>query len=257
MSKQVKRLLLIFILIIGLFILVRHLLIPDSFYKYGPYRGDAVNEIASRVPKYQGVKTCATCHDSLYAAKSKNAHKGISCETCHGPGDKHVQDPATNILNKPSEREFCGKCHMKNIARPAFLKQIDITKHNIGKKCVTCHNPHSPAFYQIDSGNGGKGNANKITDATCGSCHNDIFAYKSKGVHKSNECQNCHGAGDKHIQDPSANKLVKPSGRPFCAKCHGKGIAPASSKITQVDVNEHNPGMDCKECHKPHSPLDF
>ena len=45
MPIQVKRLILIFALVIGGFILFRYLLLPESFYQFGHYRGKAIEEI--------------------------------------------------------------------------------------------------------------------------------------------------------------------------------------------------------------------
>jgi len=48
MPAQLNRILLLFIAFIGLFLLVRHFLIPESFGQYGHYRGESLNDIASR-----------------------------------------------------------------------------------------------------------------------------------------------------------------------------------------------------------------
>jgi hypothetical protein len=55
-----------------------------------------------------------------------------------------VSNEASDIL-KPTGREFCGRCHGKNAAKlPESVMQVDLTKHNIGKNCTECHNPHQP-----------------------------------------------------------------------------------------------------------------
>jgi len=145
MPLQVKRLLLVFGFFIGSMIVLIHFLTPDSFYQFGHYRGKALDEISNHEAKYVDVKSCAMCHDSIAAVKDSSFHKSINCETCHGPGYKHIEDPEKNKMDKPQDREFCIICHAKNPARPQKeIKQIDAVEHNKGEVCITCHNPHKP-----------------------------------------------------------------------------------------------------------------
>ncbi|MFH0864921.1 MAG: hypothetical protein V1904_01910 [Bacteroidota bacterium] len=260
MPKQIIRLLIAFVIFVGLFMLARHFLVPDSFGDLGHYRSDAVDDIKQQEPKYVNSLSCIYCHKDLDSVNSAGDHAGINCQTCHGPGNKHAEDPSANILPKPSGREFCGNCHDINAARPAFIKQVDISKHNTGSKCITCHNPHSPGFKQdvteTSDTAGISGDVKKIDDATCSKCHNPIYIKKISGVHKINSCLSCHGLGDKHVDNPAANVLTKPKGRDFCGYCHGKGTD-TSGTTKKIDLQEHNVDGDCIDCHDPHSPLDF
>jgi nitrate/TMAO reductase-like tetraheme cytochrome c subunit len=55
-----------------------------------------------------------------------------------------VNSKVEKIL-KPTGREFCGSCHALNAAKlKSAIFQIDLYKHNIGKNCIECHNPHQP-----------------------------------------------------------------------------------------------------------------
>ena len=206
--------------------------------------------------KYVDTALCATCHTDISNIKSIGVHKKINCQTCHGPGIKHADDPTKNKLEKPSEREFCGKCHAKNIARStSVIRQIDLTKHNVGSKCIKCHNPHSPEIKLVISTGA---NDNKKDDpAVCIACHDKINNIKMTGKHKPLACQICHGSGLDHIKSPSPKNITKPSKREFCGKCHGKGIAPASNGIKQIDLKEHNTDNKCIDCHIAHNPLEF
>jgi hypothetical protein len=259
MPKQITRLLIVFVIFVGLFLLVRSFLIPDSFGDFGHYRANSIKENAAHSIKYVGAAACKTCHKEIDTVKNAGVHAFINCEACHGPGYKHIGDPKANKLNKPGERADCGKCHSKNASRPLAQKQVDLEKHNTGNKCIKCHNPHSPGMKFNVPGKqdttGAKGEAKKIDDANCATCHSDKGTLKKSGVHKTVECQSCHGPGGNHVGSPASAKLKIPHGREFCGKCHGKGIAPATSKIKQVDLKEHNVDGVCTDCHNPHSPF--
>jgi hypothetical protein len=145
MPPQIKRLLPLFVVFIGLFLLARYFLIPESFGKYGYYRALALEENAALKPQYAGKESCTECHDDIAEAKSLDIHADLSCETCHGPGRGHVDNPDSVKVSKPSGREFCGLCHSMNPARDRnVVNQVDLNEHNIGKDCIECHNPHKP-----------------------------------------------------------------------------------------------------------------
>ena len=146
MPKYIVRLILLFVIFIGLFLIARLLLVPDSFGEFGFYRGDALSEIGSLDIKYVGPELCGDCHDDIDTLKRAGSHKDISCETCHGPGYKHVEDPTPSNIIQKNTRKFCGKCHSKNVARSKLIKQVNIKEHNIDIHCVECHNPHKPCL---------------------------------------------------------------------------------------------------------------
>jgi len=145
MPQQLKRLLIAFLIFTSLFLVVRHFLVPKDFGKYGHYNPAALKNNESHEVKFIDPKECATCHYDIDTLKISGSHKDINCQTCHGPGYKHIEDPTKNVLIKPTERAFCGKCHEKNAARSGkTIKQQDLSTHNPGSKCVECHNPHKP-----------------------------------------------------------------------------------------------------------------
>ncbi|OGQ50556.1 MAG: hypothetical protein A3I09_02160 [Deltaproteobacteria bacterium RIFCSPLOWO2_02_FULL_47_10] len=144
MPPQIKRLALLFTIFIGCFILVRHFLVPKSFGKYGHYRADSVEENKSAAVNYAGADVCTGCHEDIAKTKADGKHARIACETCHGPGGKHIEDPSSFKPNRPKGRQFCGMCHAKNAARPKAIPQVDLEKHNEGMECYLCHKAHSP-----------------------------------------------------------------------------------------------------------------
>jgi mono/diheme cytochrome c family protein len=140
--------------IIG-FTVVRNLMVPESFGKYGHYRADAVAEEMAKEPIYQGADACKTCHVARYKEwKSGKHHVLVNCEACHGPGKEHITKPVvksgTKTIAIDRSNSLCIRCHLKLPARPHDFEeiphpQIDVEKHIKGKlKCFKCHNPHYP-----------------------------------------------------------------------------------------------------------------
>jgi hypothetical protein len=142
---QIKRLALAFTIFIALFLVLRSFLVPDSFGQYGFYRGESLADNAKPEIHYAGHQSCLECHQDIEDLKLMDVHSDISCETCHGPGQKHVLSSEAADIFKPASRESCGVCHEKNAAkRKSAIFQIQLANHNTGKNCTECHNPHQP-----------------------------------------------------------------------------------------------------------------
>jgi hypothetical protein len=129
-----------------LFLVVRALLVPKSFGKYGHYRGNAIAEIAARPIHYAGHQACEGCHTDIHDVKSMGMHKGVACESCHGPLAAHADDPASVTPPKLDTLSLCPRCHQENIAKPKTFPQVNAMEHSSGAACNTCHKPHSPAI---------------------------------------------------------------------------------------------------------------
>ncbi len=129
-----------------LFLVVRSALVPRSFGQYGHYRGKAIAEIASLPIAYAGHQACADCHSDVVEVKSKGVHKGVNCESCHGPLAKHVEDPASVQPVKLDTAKLCVRCHEANLAKPKSFPQVVSADHSGGAPCDSCHKPHSPAM---------------------------------------------------------------------------------------------------------------
>jgi hypothetical protein len=142
---QIPRLLIAFGLFITLFLVLRHFLVPATFGVYGHYRAASLIDNAQPEIHYSGQEACFSCHQAIQDKKSQDVHSEIHCETCHGPGEKHVLSSRKEDILRPTGREFCGKCHSLNAAKlKSAVFQIDLTKHNVGRNCIECHNPHQP-----------------------------------------------------------------------------------------------------------------
>ncbi|MEK7287628.1 MAG: hypothetical protein AAB091_03600 [Elusimicrobiota bacterium] len=145
--QHIAHLAILFVFVIAAFFIGRILLVPKSFGKIGHYRADAIKEVRALPIRYAGQEACKDCHGAIFSAKISDGHKKISCESCHGAGGSHVENPADAKPSKPSEkqmREFCGVCHSQNISRPRNFPQVDMYAHNPGLSCNGCHDPHKP-----------------------------------------------------------------------------------------------------------------
>ncbi|MGA8530233.1 MAG: cytochrome c3 family protein, partial [Acidobacteriaceae bacterium] len=106
--------------------------------------------------QYVGQETCATCHEEVAKKFGTNPHsrlalehagKGVTCESCHGPGQAHVEGggDVTKIrrFDKLSPKEIdetCLGCHAgthPNFERSPHAKS--------GVSCLGCHSVHAPA----------------------------------------------------------------------------------------------------------------
>lgn len=154
-SKQfLIRLILIFVGIVLLVIVARDFMIPDSWGEYGYYRGDYINEEASREIKYGTNLSCMECHQEVNELKSHSAHQRLSCEMCHAPVSEHILD-GKKIAMMPTKQgepqiELCLQCHQKTVGRDEKIPTIDHKQHldeqevKATHSCDQCHTVHAP-----------------------------------------------------------------------------------------------------------------
>jgi len=237
--EQVQRLSILLILIIVAFFIVRALLVPSDFGKYGHYRASAVDEIISQELRYAGSKACNECHDDIAESKTKGYHRNISCEVCHGAGYEHTQDPSEIVLEAPRDRGYCPLCHEYLTSRPTGFPQIVSSSHNPMKPCISCHEPHDPKPPE--------------TPRECAACHAEIARTKSVSHHVYIACTRCHNAPEGHKISPREFLPSKPQSREFCGQCHAKK-SEETKGIPQIDPTSHNSRYVCWQCHYPHLP---
>ena len=142
MPPQVLRLVLLTVVIVGTYLIARSFLTPASFGQYGHYRGNALAELSSRPITFAGRKACDECHSDHFQKLAKAEHKTLGCETCHGPGQAHADNPDLKL--EKLTFSHCVRCHEESPSRPKWLKQIVSTKHYTGQRCTECHSPHEP-----------------------------------------------------------------------------------------------------------------
>lgn len=88
--------------------------------------------------------TCAACHAEIVRTKSVSAHARLDCEKCHEVPSEHRLDPRAALAQKPTHREFCGRCHGTDARGAAEIPRVDISTHGGAYPCWQCHYPHDP-----------------------------------------------------------------------------------------------------------------
>lgn len=239
MPDQVRRLIVLFAIAAAGLLVVRSFLVPETFGKYGHYRASAVDVEAGKPIHYEGHSVCEECHDDIGEIKRGSYHRGVACETCHGPGSEHVEAPDEVRLEAPRDRGYCPLCHGYDPARPTGFPQVDQTTHNPPDPCISCHDPHDPTPPSVPE--------------ACSACHAQIARTKAVSHHVTLECAECHEAPEGHMTNPRMIRPSKPQTRAACERCHAEG-GEALSTIPKIDPDAHGEGRLCWQCHYPHFP---
>ncbi len=87
----------------------------------------------------------------------------------------------------------------------------------------------------------------------CAGCHEKEHDRKAGGYHRDLSCESCHGAAEKHAEDPGSVKPSSPRKRDYCAYCHNYNSSRPTG-FPQINPSTHNPRKPCINCHNPHDP---
>lgn len=200
---------------------------------------------------YVGSETCATCHTAEASKFDTNPHaklalehsgKGVTCESCHGPGKAHVESGGdkTKILDLAGASAktvdaTCLGCHSG--AHPNFLRSPH-AKANVS--CIGCHSVHQAAPETAML---------KLSQpALCFQCHTDVKPnFDMPFHHKINEgliqCSDCH---DPHGTFGNNNLKSTADQNAICTKCHAETRGPFVYEHAAVKAE------GCLGCHTPH-----
>lgn len=178
-----------------------------------------------------GAEQCAVCHETM---KTLPAHR--NCESCHGPGGRHIEDPGRETISFPSP-ERCLSCHRK---QNGHLTGWETSSHKkAGLACFDCHAPHGDDPAVVKSN---RLRNSRITDK-CVTCHQEKKAQMNMPYHHPMRegvmaCTDCHNP-----HEDKALALVGMSER--CGGCHQEQRGPWTY--------EHAPvAEECTICHNPH-----
>jgi uncharacterized protein with PIN domain len=151
-------------------------LVPPSFGEKGPYRAEALAEIAARPSLFTADAVCHECHEDVQEERAESLHKSVRCVHCHGLGTQHILqarkaaespdakiDPAaewdgsfmtTIDLFTTQDKRTCLVCHEEAVGMPADFKKINVAAHleeqaaaepESAGVCLECHGWHNTA----------------------------------------------------------------------------------------------------------------
>jgi DmsE family decaheme c-type cytochrome len=202
---------------------------------------------------YVGTETCVTCHEGYDTTINGTKHGFVrnprtpaaaqGCETCHGPGEAHAQDPEKvkpRQFDKMSARavsDTCMTCHTRG--QHALWEGSQHEARNVA--CVTCHSVHSPKSLKAQL---------KAPDQLklCVNCHRDKVAKLDKSGHMpvregKMECSSCHNPhGSTNVRLLKTGNSINE----LCASCHAEKRGPYLFEHAGIS------GESCATCHDPH-----
>ena len=206
--------------------------------------------IAQAPADYAGTSTCLECHDGMEADYSRTVHGQLDayqypglasgCESCHGPGAKHVEseDPADIFLPTADMgndgTDLCLDCH--TTGRTLNWEMGVHAESDVS--CLSCHKMHDNSARRALLAD--------TEEEVCFTCHMDTrnkFQLPShhpvrEGFMTCSSCHDTHGDQFKEIADGETS-------RDACLVCHQQHAGPF--------VFEHSPVMeDCSICHDVH-----
>jgi DmsE family decaheme c-type cytochrome len=202
---------------------------------------------------YVGEATCVACHESAgtevgatphgRAANPRTPAAAQGCESCHGPGEAHVEDPSVpgsirrfDAVPPRDASAACLSCHARG--SHALWQGSAHDARNLS--CSTCHSVHAPRSERAQL-------KTPTAMETCATCHRQQTAKIQRSAHMplqegKMECASCHDPhGSTNVRLLRAGNWITES----CVSCHTEKRGPF--------LWEHAAGREaCSSCHDPH-----
>jgi hypothetical protein len=185
-----------------------------------PQPATSMDKASSRVLTSAEAQRCFGCHTTSSTVSKHfepaNAMPGISCESCHGAGFRHVAAMKAGDLDAGSAA----------IVNPKDLKPVDLVDF-----CGACHTTWWDAKrigatgvanvrfqpYRLESSRcWGKGDAR----LTCASCHNPHQPLVREARAYDSRCLSCHASSKQSKPTTEQPGAACPVGKEDCVTCH-------------------------------------
>ncbi|MSU21319.1 MAG: hypothetical protein EXS30_07980 [Pedosphaera sp.] len=204
---------------------------------------------------FVGNKTCADCHTNITRIFPASPHGrfykedlklagSAGCESCHGPGSKHVAAGGGRgkfIVNPRQDPASCYQCHLEVHAEFNLPSHHPVIESRMN--CVQCHDPHGRDIMKPSSGL-----AMARLNESCAQCHRE----QSRPVVFEHEAMR-EGCTICHQPHGSINrKLLVQSDNNLCLKCHSQlQVSGGQIAIGKTDHSSFIRGRTCwaAGCH--------
>lgn len=176
---------------------------------------------------FTGNKSCYDCHTNYVRGFASSPHARVypdgvprmadqaGCESCHGPGSKHIAVGGGRgkfIVNPGKDPQACLNCHLQTHAEFNLPQHHPVPEGRL--TCVSCHDPHGHDIMKPARLGLGMARLNE----TCAACHREQFkphVYEHQAMWEG--CTTCHAPhGSVHA------KLLTQRDNNLCLRCHAQ-----------------------------------
>lgn len=175
--------------------------------------------------RFAGNHACKDCHADQFKAFDSSPHArvhfdheqvpgGTSCESCHGPGSRHVEAPRdrANLIINPGKRpDACFTCHLEQSAQFRLPSHHPVLEARMN--CVDCHDPHGTVIFKPAGGL----DLARLHEP-CLHCHREqghVFVFEHEALRDG--CVQCH-----HPHGSVNRMLLTERDVNLCLKCHAQ-----------------------------------
>ncbi|MBW2279083.1 MAG: hypothetical protein JRF63_16470, partial [Deltaproteobacteria bacterium] len=213
---------------------------------------------------------CAECHSTNlrkgFDAASNSYHTtwseiDVSCEACHGPGSRHVDDVSCEACHGPGSRHV-EWADVQPMARPAIddfglvVPTGGISSREQVELCAPCHSRRSElGDYDHSSAALLHSHLPSVLDEGLyhpdGQILDEVYVWgsftQSKMYANDVQCSDCH---DIHSLE------LKYEGNDLCLQCHRADAYDTREHHFHKKIHEGQPsdGALCVKCHMPEQP---
>ncbi len=180
------------------------------------------------------ITECGSCHvTGLNTETWTFTEFGVGCESCHGPGANHAEDPENVKPYAEVDDQVCGSCHSRGVSQdgyhfPATYRPGDM---------LADHFIPTTSDDDLWPDGSAKRNHQQYMDWQLGN---------SMGASQKVKCVSCHGP---HSVGEGTAQLRAPL-NDLCLVCHGEKKALAQhTPFHQRALQERS--FTCADCHMP------